>query len=108
MSARADLCGGRSAMVVPTATCAGLNRLEVEDESSLRERSSDPLGLESCAATARDTVKRRQRIGGVGIQLRKHPTRAPTFLIFAVGNTSGSESASPCSVRRSRRPQTHL
>jgi len=32
--------------------CAGLNRLEVEDESSLRERSSDPLGLESCAATA--------------------------------------------------------
>ena len=29
--------------------CAGLNRLEVEDESSLRERSSDPLGLESCA-----------------------------------------------------------
>jgi hypothetical protein len=28
------------------------------------------LGLESCAATARDPVKRRQRIGGVGIQLR--------------------------------------
>src|SRR5271170_4852978 len=46
------------------------NRLEAEDESSLRERSSEPLGLESCAATARDTAKRRQRIGGVGIQLR--------------------------------------
>jgi hypothetical protein len=29
--------------------CAGLNRHEAEDESSLRERSSDPLGLESCA-----------------------------------------------------------
>jgi hypothetical protein len=60
--------------------CAGLNRLEVEDESSLRERSSDPLGLESCAATARDTVKRRQRIGGVGIQLRKDAIRTPTSL----------------------------
>jgi hypothetical protein len=29
--------------------CAGLNRHEAEDESSLRERSSDLLGLESCA-----------------------------------------------------------
>jgi hypothetical protein len=29
--------------------CAGINRYEAEDESSLRERSSDPLGLESCA-----------------------------------------------------------
>src|SRR6266567_6357378 len=50
--------------------CAGLNRLEAEDERALRERSSDPLGLESCAATVRDPAKRRQRIGGVGIQLR--------------------------------------
>jgi hypothetical protein len=41
--------------------CAGLNRHEVEDERALRERSSDPLGLESCAATARDPAKRRQR-----------------------------------------------
>ncbi len=56
------------------------NRHEAEDESSLRERSSDPLGLESCAATARDTAKRRQRIGGVGIQLRKLAIRAPTPL----------------------------
>ena len=60
--------------------CAGLNRLEVEDERALRERSSDPLGLESCAATARDTAKRRQRIGGVGIQLRKDAIRTPTPL----------------------------
>jgi hypothetical protein len=50
--------------------CAGNNRHEAEDERALRERSNDPLGLESCAATARDTAKRRQRIGGVGIQLR--------------------------------------
>ena len=49
--------------------CAGLNRLEVEDERALRERSSDPLGLESCAATARDTAKPRRRIGGAGIQI---------------------------------------
>src|SRR6266446_3792645 len=60
--------------------CAGLNRHEVEDARALRERSSDPLGLESCAATARDTAKRRQRIGGVGIQLRKDAIRTPTPL----------------------------
>ena len=29
--------------------CAGINRHEAEDERALRERSSDPLGLESCA-----------------------------------------------------------
>ena len=29
--------------------CAGLNRHGVKDERALRERSSDPLGLESCA-----------------------------------------------------------
>ncbi len=60
--------------------CAGLNRHEVEDERASRERSSDPLGLESCAATARDPAKRRQRIGGVGIQLRKLSIRTPTPL----------------------------
>jgi hypothetical protein len=36
------------------------NRHEAEKGKFLRERSSDPLGRESCAATARDTVKRRQ------------------------------------------------
>src|SRR5713226_5409070 len=60
--------------------CAGVNRHEVEDERALRERSSDPLGPESCAVTARDTAKRRQGIGGVGIQLRKDAIRTPTFL----------------------------
>ena len=46
--------------------CAGINRYEVENAKFLRERTSDPLGPESCAATARDTVKRRQgyRRGG--------------------------------------------
>jgi hypothetical protein len=39
--------------------CAGINRHEAEEEEALRERSSDPLGLESCAATVRDAVKRR-------------------------------------------------
>ena len=67
--------------VISPLQCAGLNRLEVEDESSLRERSSDPLGLESCAATVRDPAKRRQRIGGVGIQLRKDAIRTPTVII---------------------------
>ena len=35
------------------------NRHEAEEEEALQERSSGPLGLESCAATVRDTVKRR-------------------------------------------------
>jgi hypothetical protein len=69
--------GGRDAAANPGVVfaksplqCAGLNRHEVEDERALRERSSDPLGPESCAATVRDPAKRRQGIGGVGIQLR--------------------------------------
>jgi hypothetical protein len=57
---------------------AGLNRHEVEDERALRERSSDPLGPESCAATVRDPAKRRQGIGGVGIQLRYIQERKET------------------------------
>jgi hypothetical protein len=60
--------------------CAGINRHEVENERVSRERSSEPLGLESCAATVRDPAKRRQRIGGLGIQLRKDAIRTPTPL----------------------------
>src|ERR1039457_7605373 len=46
--------------------CAGINRHEAENAKFLRERSSDPLGPESCADTVRDSVKRRQgyRRGG--------------------------------------------
>src|ERR1700693_4527039 len=47
------------------------NRHEAEDERALRERTSDPLGPESCADTARDSVKRRQGLGEVGIPVRK-------------------------------------
>jgi transposase len=32
--------------------CAGINRSEAEDERALRERSSDPLGLEFCTAAS--------------------------------------------------------
>src|SRR5438128_12533720 len=67
-------------IVMESLQCAGINRHEVEDERALRERSSDPLGPESCTATARDTEKRRQGIGGVGIQLRKDEIRTPTSL----------------------------
>ena len=59
ISARPGLYGGQPAMVVPTVMCAGLNRHEAEEEEASQERSSDPLGLESCAATARDPAKRR-------------------------------------------------
>ena len=50
---------------------AGLNRHEVENERVLQERSSEPPGPESCAATARDPAKRRQGIGGVGDRASK-------------------------------------
>ena len=36
--ARTDLCGGRSVMVVPTATSVGINRHVVGDERALQER----------------------------------------------------------------------
>ena len=35
------------------------NRHEAEEEEAVQEGSSDPLGLESCAATVRDPAKRR-------------------------------------------------
>ena len=57
--------------------CAGMNRHEAEDERALRVKTSDLLGPESCADTARDSVKRRQGLGGVGIQLRKDAIRTP-------------------------------
>ncbi len=41
--------------------CAGITRHEAEEEEASRERISDPLGLESCAATVRDPAKRGQR-----------------------------------------------
>jgi len=47
-----------------------MNRHEAEDERALRVKTSDLLGPESCADTARDSVKRRQGLGEVGIQLR--------------------------------------
>src|SRR6202049_2348337 len=51
--------------------CTGVNRHEVENERVLQERSSEPPGPESCAATARDPAKRRQGIGGVGDRASK-------------------------------------
>src|ERR1700680_1156679 len=69
---------------------------------AIRSASSLALGI------ARYTVKRRQRIGGGGIQLRKDAIRTPTSLLCAEGNMNRRDSASSCSVRRSRRPQTRL
>ena len=42
------------------------------------------------------------------MELRKHTTRTPTRYKCAEGNMNKGDSASPCSVRRSRRPQTRL
>src|SRR5438445_11235166 len=42
------------------------------------------------------------------MELRKDTARTPTRLICAEGNMNGGTSASPYSVRRSRRPQARL
>jgi hypothetical protein len=49
--AHMPICPTSEVMATDTGPlqCAGINRHEAEDESSLRERSSDPVGLESCA-----------------------------------------------------------
>ena len=70
------------------------NRHEAENAKFLRERTSDLLGPKSCADTARDSVKRRQGLGGVGIQLRKDAIRTPTSLKWAEGNMIRSDNAS--------------
>ena len=47
--------------------CAGINRSEAEDERALRERSSDPLGLEFCTVASRGAQRSVNRgIGGQG------------------------------------------
>src|SRR5712691_7263707 len=79
-------------------------RMKVPYEKGVTIRSASSLAL----GIARYTAKRRQRIGGVGIQLRKLSIRTPTPLKCAEGNMSRRDSASTCSVRRSRRPQTRL
>src|ERR1700691_1671299 len=94
--------------MIKDAMCAGINRHEAEAERALRVKTSDLLGPESCADTARDSVRRRQGLGEGGIQLRKVTIRTPPFYKGAVGNMSRSASASSWSVRRSRRPQTRL
>ena len=103
-----ERAGQRVMESVTRFMCAGINRHEAEDERALRVKTSDLLGPESCADTARDPVRRRQGLGEVGIQLRKVTIRTPPSYKGAVGNMSRSASASTCSVRRSRRPQTRL
>src|ERR1035437_1682622 len=58
--------------------------------------------------TVRCTAKRKQGIGGLGIELRKDAIRTPTLLRCAEGNMNRGDIASPCSVLRSQRPQTRL
>src|SRR6266568_3856339 len=79
-------------------------RMKVPYEKGVTIRSASSLAL----GIARYTAKRRQRIGGVGIQLRKLSIRTPTPLKCAEGNMNRRDSASSCSVRRSRRPQARL
>src|ERR1700732_3730856 len=82
----------------------------------MKQRMKEPYGkgvaIRSASSLAwgiaRYSAKRRQRIGGVGIQLRKDAIQTPTPLKCAEGNMNRRASASSCSVRRSRRPQTRL
>jgi hypothetical protein len=77
-------------------------KIPYEKRVAIRSASSLARGI------ARYSAKRRHRIGGVGIQLRKLSIRTPTPLYCAEGNMNKRDSASSCSVRRSRRPQTRL
>lgn len=54
---------------------AGINRHEAEDESSSRERSSDPLGPESCGVTREGAVEALtgDRRGGYSAPKRCNP-----------------------------------
>src|ERR1700732_1601403 len=82
----------------------------------MKQRMKEPYGkgeaIRSASSLAwgiaRDSAKRRQRIGGGGIQLRKDAIQTQTRLKCAEGNMNRRASASSCSVRRSRRPQTRL
>ena len=60
--------------------CAGINRHEAEDERALREGVAIRSASSLARGIARYSAKRRQRIGGVGIQLRKLSIRTPTPL----------------------------
>jgi RNA-directed DNA polymerase len=75
-------------------------RMKVPYEKGVAIRSASSLAR----GIARYSAKRRQRIGGVGIQLRKLSIQTPTPLKCAEGNMNKRDSASSCSVRRSRRP----
>jgi hypothetical protein len=85
------------------------NRHEAENAKFLRERTSDPLGPESCADTARDSVKRRQgyRRGGISSCENLQPGRRRRRNVRKC-NMSRGDSPRPGSVRRSRRPQARL
>jgi len=48
---------------------------EVGDERASRERTSDPLGPESCAVTARDAAKHRQGYRRGGYRVAKIPNQ---------------------------------
>src|SRR5664280_3689991 len=58
--------------------------------------------------TVRCTAKRKQGIGGLGIELRKLEIRTPTPSRCAEGYMRWDDIASPSSVLRSQRPQTRL
>src|SRR5260370_41651734 len=75
--------------------CAGISRHEAENAKFLRERTSDPLGPESCADTARNSVKRRQgyRRGG-GLRCgtaKKKGKKKPEGLVGAKHNRAKSK-----------------
>jgi hypothetical protein len=80
-------------------------QVALTSKSSMKQRMKAPYekGVAICSAssrvlgTARHTSKRRQRIGGVGIQPRKLSIRTPTPSLCAEGNMNRRASASSCS-----------
>src|SRR6266853_4444852 len=95
-------------MSVMAILVRGLNRHEAENAKFLRERSSDPLGPESCADTARNSVKRRQgyRRGGL-LSCKLSPRCEATSDERSAGNLHATFCGSRGAGDRPRPPGGH-
>ena len=80
----------------------------------MKERMKEPYekGLANHSApsfaphSVRGEAKRKQGIGGLGIELRKDVIRMLTPYTVAESHMDGNDNASPRTILRSRRPQS--
>src|SRR5664280_3710266 len=77
-------------------------RMKEPDEKGLANRSAPSFAPRS----VRGEAKRKQGIGGLGIELRKDVIRMLTPYTVAESHMDGNDNASPRTILRSRRPQS--